>query len=82
MKTKSESTSEATTQLMPDPKLVDHRQSHPEDVDITALEAEIVYRENHKMCEISNNNIGGSCHGYLGHIQHNKANVSLSPSNV
>uniref|UniRef100_A0A8C4MEL1 MICOS complex subunit n=1 Tax=Equus asinus asinus TaxID=83772 RepID=A0A8C4MEL1_EQUAS len=32
-KTKSESTSGAT-QFMPDPKLMDHRQSHPEDVDV------------------------------------------------
>lgn len=32
-KTKSESTSGAT-QFMPDPKLMDHGQSHPEDVDM------------------------------------------------
>lgn len=32
-KTNSESTS-GTTQFMPDPKLMDHGQSHPEDVDM------------------------------------------------
>ncbi|XP_008071618.1 MICOS complex subunit MIC27, partial [Carlito syrichta] len=32
-KTKSESTSGAT-QFMPDPKLMDHGQSHPEDIDM------------------------------------------------
>ena len=51
-KTKSESTSGAT-QFMPDPKLMDHGQSHPEDIDIcTVLEAEIVCIENYKMCEV------------------------------